>query len=675
MTIPLATSCGVAVAATIFAGTVPPWRRAALWVTVAALGHGAALSLTVAGPVSGYQHYLPFHRITNEHPWLLTLIAGQAIAVAAAWAGRWRRPGSTGIRITPWRIAAALILGTITAATVSPDVRRFVSELAFAISIQIVAIATILLAILETPGRPAARTATPGAEDTPAGGARKIDRGIWGAAAAAVVVTAILNVTAYGRHPHVPDEVVYLYHAKYLATGVLTLPALDVPAAFDVDLMEYEPTRWFSPVLPGWPFVLTIGAWVGLPWLVNPVLAGINVILAFLVLSEIYSRRVARPAALLLATSPWFLFLGMSFMTHQLTLCFALVAALAVATARKSQHAWFWGAIAGTSLGITTLIRPLDGATLGLVIGVWALGFGGKRLALPALISASVAAIATAAVILPYNRMMTGDPFKAPIIAFGDKHFAPNANAYGFGPDRGMGWPTDPNPGHSLFDAAINLDLNTFALNTDLFGWCTGSLILIAWLFCSGRWKKQDTLMLALALSFPLVHIPYYFSGGPDFGARYWFPIVLALVALTVRGVEALEEFTARRAWPAVAAMCAMALVTYIPWRSVDKYQNYRGMRPDVRALATTHGFGADLVLVSGRRFPDYASAFALNPIDLHEASTIYAWDKDSDTRRAVLRAYSDRRVWLVDGPSITKAGYRVVKGPVPAAVLLEAGQ
>jgi hypothetical protein len=114
-----------------------------------------------------------------------------------------------------------------------------------------------------------------------------------------------------------------------------------------------------------------------------------------------------------------------------------------------------------------------------------------------------------------------------------------------------------------------------------------------------------------------------------------------------------------------------MALVNFVPWRAIDKYRNFRGMRADIRALATEHGFAGDLVLVRGDRFPDYASAIVLNPIDLTSGATIYAWDRDPQVRLATLRAYSSRRVWLVDGPTVTRGAYRVREGPIPAATLL----
>src|SRR5262249_5478189 len=119
------------------------------------------------------------------------------------------------------------------------------------------------------------------------------------------------------------------------------------------------------------------------------------------------------------------------------------------------------------------------------------------------------------------------------------------------------------------------------------------------------------------------------------------------------------------RATAAVAALCLLTLINYFPWRSLDKYRHYLRMRPDLVTMAERYHFGRSLVLVRGERFPDYSSAAIYNPIDLHAAAPIYAWDRNPEVRAAVLREYADRPVWIVEGPSITQAGYRVVAGPM----------
>jgi hypothetical protein len=115
----------------------------------------------------------------------------------------------------------------------------------------------------------------------------------------------------------------------------------------------------------------------------------------------------------------------------------------------------------------------------------------------------------------------------------------------------------------------------------------------------------------------------------------------------------------------AVLALCLMTVVNYIPWRAIDKYHHYLGMRPDIRNLAGQRGFGRSLVLIRGDEHPDYASAAFYNPVDLRADSPIYAWDCDKEVRRELLQIYPDRPVWIVEGPTVTGRGFKVVSGPI----------
>jgi hypothetical protein len=37
-------------------------------------------------------------------------------------------------------------------------------------------------------------------------------------------VAVVLAIFSYERHPHIPDEVAYVYHARYFAEGMLSMP-------------------------------------------------------------------------------------------------------------------------------------------------------------------------------------------------------------------------------------------------------------------------------------------------------------------------------------------------------------------------------------------------------------------------------------------------------------------
>ena len=302
--------------------------------------------------------------------------------------------------------------------------------------------------------------------------------------------------------------------------------------------------------------------------------------------------------------------------------------------------------------------------------------------------------MASAALVLPYNIMLAGDALTFPLMAYTDSIYGAETNALGFGANRGLGWPgLDPLPGHGALDVLINANLNAYNVNIELLGWSIGSLLPIAVLLFSGRMRRADAWLIAVVVSIVGVHSVYWFSGGPDFGARYWYMILIPCIGLSTRGIVVLggmiEESAHRkedvpgvgqaraglvqaRVTAAALALAFTASVTFMPWRAIDKYFHYRNMRPDIRRLAKAHDFGRSLVLIRGNRHPDYASAAIYNPLDLQADAPIYIWDRDADITRRALQAYAGRDVWIVDGTTRTKGDFRVVAGPLSARRLLE---
>ncbi len=671
-------------------------KRFAFWFALALVGQAVALQMIEAGPLIHYQHYKPFDRLlTGTHPLLLIYLAVQSTLVAAGLRTRWPSIRAwTGRSFNVWQLLGVGLVFFLSSATVSREVWVYVAELFFAAFVQTVNLGNIVLMVWALPeealgsltrrlerlfGRLGKEPdlSFPKGDVGESGG---VDRFAVVAAIWVTVLSAVLSVYSYERHPHIPDEVVYLYHARYFAGGMLTAPAPPVPEAFGVYLMGHVGSRWHPSTLPGWPVMLALGVLFGVPWLVNPALAGLNVLLSHLLLREMYDRHTARLALLLLCLSPWHIFMAMNFMSHTFVLTCSLAAAVAVSWARKTGKA-VWGLVGGFAVGMVSLIRPLDGLVVAGLLGLWAIGFGGRRLKVTSIVAFVLGSIVMGAAVLPYNTLLTGDPTVFPLNAYLDRRFGPGRNDLGFGANRGFGWPLDPFPGHSPLEALINADLNIFSLNIELFGWSTGSVIMMSLLVFSGAMRRSDYLMLTLITATLGVYSLYWFSGGPDFGARYWYLMLVPCVALTVRGIQFLGRLL--EAWPAgstvkggrvmvgVLSLCLLTLVNYFPWRAIDKYHSYLRMRPDIRYLAKEYSFGKSLVLIRGNSHPDYASAWIYNPLDLHADAPVYAWDRNPEVRALVLKAYADRPVWLVNGPSITNGGFRVIAGPLPAYELI----
>jgi hypothetical protein len=658
------------------------WRKSAFWFLLALIGQAVTLQMIEAGPYVRYQHYKTIQSlITETHPLLLIYLTIQSGCVFVGLMSRWSLIRAwLGRNLKIWQISGIFLVFFICSATVSRDISRYIIELFWASFIQAVNIGCLLLMVWNLPDEVMLswkkRLDNIFTKNIKNKSDKKInlDRFAFGAALWVLFLTIIINLFSYERYPHVPDEALYLFQARYFANYLVTVPAPDVPEAFSFYLIPYKSANWYSIFPPGWPAILAFGVLLGVPWLINPILASLNVLLAYKLLQKIFTKKNAFIALFLIVTSPWYIFMGMNFMSHTFALTCALIASLALVNAERSGKT-IWGLLCGVAVGILSLVRPLDGLILAVLVGLWSVfSVVRRRLKTSIVLSFIVGTVVSGAIILPYNMQITSHPARFPLTDYYKKYFGPKINALGFGPERGLGWAIDPFPGHSPIDAMVNANLNTFAINIELFGWSSGSLIIIIFLLFSRKMRKIDYLMFMIILALATTYSLYWFSGGPDFGARYWYLMLAPLIVLTVRGIQVLQDYfdfrevnspvISRRVVVVVIALSLISLINFFPWRAIDKYHHYRGVRPDIREIAEKYDFGKGLILIRGD-YSDYQSAWSCNPTDFKANAPIYAWDKNKSVRTRLLNAYTDRPVWIINGPSLTNTNFKVVEGPL----------
>ena len=110
-------------------------------------------------------------------------------------------------------------------AKISRPLEGYFKELCLASAIQLVQLANVGLVAAALPAhalaRWRARSSELGASEASSGALEPL---AWAGAIWSFALAALLCFFVYERHPHVPDEVVYLIHASYFADGRLSLP-------------------------------------------------------------------------------------------------------------------------------------------------------------------------------------------------------------------------------------------------------------------------------------------------------------------------------------------------------------------------------------------------------------------------------------------------------------------
>jgi len=220
------------------------FKRFAFWLALGLVGQAVALQLIDAGTPIRYQHYKLFGRLLTEaHPALLVYLAMQTILVVAAFIVC--RPNivawiSRNFKL--WQLLAMGLAFSLGAAAVSRDIRVLVAEFPFAVMVQTINLANIVLMVLALPEEalPAIRRGLERlfGHSGDGKGSGKLDRFAVLAALWVVILAAVLSYYSYERHPHTSMR--YIAKPSRTAAAIVNVPSAKYVAMSDVaDLIGY----------------------------------------------------------------------------------------------------------------------------------------------------------------------------------------------------------------------------------------------------------------------------------------------------------------------------------------------------------------------------------------------------------------------------------------------------
>lgn len=483
-----------------------------------------------------------------------------------------------------------------------------------------------------------------------------------------VVASLALSFLAFENQPHVEDEVAYVFQARTFGGGALTapLPPAAARAGLDYYLFDTEGDRWFATTAPGWPAVLALGEAIGVPWIINPLLAGLSVLLAHAIMRRRMGRDAADWVAIVMGCSPWLISAAASLMTHSLTLALILAAWVWVLRAGdRGRSPWAPLFLAGLALGWVFTTRVLDGLIVGTLTGAWVL-FAPRDSAARILLRAAVyglGCLVTGSAALIWNLSFTGRLMQSPLDRYLARKWGTEGNAYGFGENVGPpgGWGAlDLWRGHSPLEGVINTVNTVISLQLDFLGWPIGSLVLVLAFLIWGlrRPGTRDPFtwaMLAICGAVIAAMFFYWYADTYYIGPRYWFVMAFPLFYLSWLGYRVLilrARDTAgaeRRGMSVVLVLCLFGLAVFLPWRGVTKFHGYNEYTSSIPRVAATGAFGDAVVLVKSPM--NVGSALALNDPFLRPGRPIFLRDTGPMNEAALAAAFPGRRILHYDDP------------------------
>lgn len=100
-------------------------------------------------------------------------------------------------------------------------------------------------------------------------------------AAIYVVIVFLVGFSILQQFPNSADEFAYLYQAHTFVSGNAVNTAHPQQDALSPFFIHTHHDNVFSIFPPGWAVVLSIGLLINAPWLINPMLAGLNIIVLY----------------------------------------------------------------------------------------------------------------------------------------------------------------------------------------------------------------------------------------------------------------------------------------------------------------------------------------------------------------------------------------------------------
>ncbi|MGB7294725.1 MAG: glycosyltransferase family 39 protein [Candidatus Aminicenantales bacterium] len=490
------------------------------------------------------------------------------------------------------------------------------------------------------------------------------------ASIAVFVFCSLFSTFVFERIPHINDEIAYLFQAKIFHSGRLYVPSPPCREFFDFPHIINN-GRWYSIYPPGFPLLLAIGLIFRAPWLVNPLLAALSVILFYFLGREIYSPKVGLIAALLSAISPWFLVMSSTMLSHTASMFFNALFLLFLFRSIRSPSPLL-GLAAGISWGLAFLVRPVNTLFSSFVFLVYyAFRLMKKRRGLTSgnAPTFAVTTLVFAGFFLVYNQLTNGAPFRMGYLV----RYGPSYSVV-------FGQAATLDSAFTPLSAAVQMVDNLKALNVDLFGWPLSSFLAmlpLLWLTRLNPEDRKKDLLLASSIAVLVAAFSFFWGAFVFVGARMLFDAVPLFLLLSARGIAEIpglvSQVIRKTSKPAVRKMtvvlvCVLAVYGFffhLPHRLRPAQAHWFFDRYDHRFAGTSARLGRAIESLSlGRAlvilkfwhrppptFPEeggWGSGLLYNGPELDD-DIIYAKSGDKNLA-ALFPCYPDRNVYVYTG-------------------------
>lgn len=418
------------------------------------------------------------------------------------------------------------------------------------------------------------------------------------------VFTTLVTIYIFEAIPHVIDASHFLWTARLLTRGQLSLPAPELYEHYRNTFSVLYNGRYFSLFLPGFSFFLLPFVILGVPYLACPLSTALSVVFTGLISRRLFNDKVSFFSMMLMTFSSFYIFMGASFMAHPFTMMLSL---LSVWMLVKKPRGLLSILISGACLGWVLFIRPQNAVFVGAPLGIY-LAFSSESLkdfiksatifVLPGFISGIL--------LLIYNLIFTGEMFVFPQ----DIYFSVREPVE-FCHRMGLGKGCPNTEGIYLPDGGLNFSyafwVSYVRLTQLIFNIATHPYLLLfaaAAFFIS--WKRHVFLFSIFMVSF-LGYFFFYLPGNL-FGPRYFtettpFVIVTASSAFFHILRRSRKIIPLRAFLVSLPVAAFIYLAAFIMPELLSSYsQSFWGVDNSIYEKIRERGISDSIIFVPGKR-------------------------------------------------------------------------
>lgn len=400
----------------------------------------------------------------------------------------------------------------------------------------------------------------------------------------AFVVIAVTFITSWvvayhtlEKFPNSSDEYAYVFQAETMSKGKLWEQAHPLPDFFFFNNIAQKDGIRAGRFPPGWPGVLAIFIYLGVPaYLVNPILGLVTLMIFYFFAKRLYGPEVGLIGLVVMALTSYFVFTAASFFSHTSCVLACLSFVFCIYLWQEKQYAGY-ALLAGFFISLVIIIRYFT-AVLIFIPFFFTLLYQHRLNAFKLFIWMGVGAIPCLAFLFWYNYSITGN-FLLPVTMW-----AYDNESLGFV------------KGHTFLKGVEH----TVRWGLMFLYWCSPALLILYGVFLIQKLRDRvDRFIHPEDYAFLFLlggYFFYYEIGGNQYGPRFLFEAFPFLVLFVVRMICQLKYRWAVALLSAgiVFAIAKFPFITHREHRVIED-------RLDVYSLAEKNNIHHAVVLISSR--------------------------------------------------------------------------